>query len=92
MRAVVRTQEGVLELNYMWLPTWIGMSSTIKTNIERELRENIVGMTMDDDSLDAISKMVVDFLVDQNPHIEGLRDYLDGLKFVQFKSDDTKQG
>ena len=92
MRTVVRTQEGVLELNYMWLPTWIGMNTVIKPEIERELSKKIVGMVMSEDSLDAIHGMVIDHLVDGNPHVEGLRDYLDGLKFVHFKSNATQQG
>ncbi len=88
MRTVVRTQEGVLELNYMWLPTWIGMNGILKKQLEVELGEKIVGLEMTDDALDLIDQTVIDYLVEQNPHIEGLKDFLDGLKFVHFKMTD----
>lgn len=88
MRTVVPTEEGVLELNYLWLPTWIGINSILKKQIEDELGEKIVGLEMTDDTLNQIDEMVVDFLVEQNPHIEGLKDFLDGLKFVHFKMTD----
>jgi len=88
MRTVVRTQEGVLELNYMWLPTWIGMNSIVKADLERALGESIVGMEMSDDTLNKVNDMVIDHLVKTNEHIEGLGDYLDGLKFVHFKTQD----
>ena len=88
MRTVVRTQEGILELNYMWLPTWIGMNSIVKAELERELGKKVVGMEMTEDTLDQVNDMVIDHLVDTNTHIEGLKDYLDGLKFVHFKTQD----
>jgi len=88
MRTVVRTQEGVLELNYMWLPCWIGMNSILKADIERELSKRIVGLEMSKDTLDKIDQMIIDFLGEHNQHIEGLKDFLDGLKFVHFKMSD----
>jgi len=88
MRTVVRTQEGVLELNYMWMPTWIGMNSIIKSALEKALSEKIIGMTMDEDSLNKIDDMVIDFLTEYNSHVQGLREFLKGLKFVHFKAPD----
>jgi hypothetical protein len=87
MRAVVRTAKGILELNYMWLPTWIGMNSMIKAKLERELKAKVEGMEMSDENLDAINEMVLDHLEELNPTVDGLRDYLDGLKFVKFTGD-----
>jgi hypothetical protein len=87
MRAVVRTAKGILELNYMWHPTWIGMNSMIKAKLERELKAKVEGMEMSDENLDAINEMVLDHLEELNPTVDGLRDYLDGLKFVKFTGD-----
>lgn len=85
MRAVVHTEEGILELNWMWLPTWIGMNANLKASIEKELAEKVVGLSITEDNLDYIHGLVVDYLVKQNTFVEGLRDYLDSLKFVQYK-------
>ncbi len=89
MRTVVRTKEGVLELNYMWLPTWIGMNATLKKSVEDKLTDRIVGMEMTEESLDLIDALVIDCLLSMVPHVDGLRDYLEGLKFIQIKPGDA---
>jgi hypothetical protein len=87
VRTVVRTDAGVLELNWMWLPSWIGMSQTIKANIEKDLKNKIVGMDLSEESLDRIDAMVIEALNGYFPQIDGLKDYLDGLKFIRLKTD-----
>lgn len=89
MRTVVRTKEGVLELNYMWLPTWIGMNAALKKSVEDKLTDRIVGMEMTEESLDIIDTLVIDCLLGMVPHVDGLRDYLEGLKFIQIKPGDA---
>ncbi len=81
MRAVVLTDPGVLELNWAWLPTWIGMNGRLKQEIEKELEPKIVGLPLTEQSLDHINDMVLDLLEKRCP-LKGLRDYLDGLKFL----------
>jgi hypothetical protein len=80
MRFVLLEDNGVLTLNFMWLPTWIGMNASLKKEIEKALSEKFVGRPSTD--LDAMHEEVIDFLVTKFPHA-GLRDYLDGIKFVQ---------
>ena len=86
MRTVVLTEPGLLELNWSWLPTWIGMNSTLKKEIEVECAKGVVGKEATDATLEAINDQVIAFLESRFPNIEGLRDYLDGLKFVRFKT------
>ena len=83
MRTVVVTGPGVVELAYTWLPTWIGINASLKKEIEAALAEGIVGRALTEEVLDQIHEEVVDFLAKRFPYIEGLRDYLDSLKFVQ---------
>jgi len=90
MRAVVQTGDGVLELNWMWLPTWIGMNSALKARLEKELQAEIVGRELTEDALDEISNMVIEEIATMNPGIDGVQDYLDGLKFVRMF--DGKEG
>lgn len=81
MRAVTVDGRSVT-LNYMWLPTFIGMSTNVKKELERDLRSKIEGMDLTEENLDVIHEMVLDWLVGKYP-LPGLRDYLDGLKFVE---------
>lgn len=83
MRAVVNIGDGVVELNYMWLPTWIGMNSELKARMEAELRPKLEGQDLTDRTLDEANNMVLDFLEREFPALVGLRDYLDGLKFIE---------
>jgi len=83
MRAVVETDPGVLELNFMWLPTWIGMNSGLKKEIEEYLGKIIVGREMTEAVLDEAHDLVVAFLMGRFPEIHGLPAFLDGLRKVQ---------
>lgn len=83
MRAVVHTARGIIELNWMWLPTWIGMNANIKRDVEKKLSDLIVGMEITPDNLDRMHEMVIDEIVALNPSVDGLQEYLDGLKYVR---------
>lgn len=87
MRAIIRTREGVLELNWMWLPTWVGMNAQLKKAIESELADSVKGKPMTEPVLDEINEMVIDILERKSPHVTGLREYLDGLKFITLKDE-----
>lgn len=82
MRTVVLTDAGTLELNYMWLPTWVGLNARLKQKLERELAPQIEGRTATDKELDRINLLVIDEIVKECP-LPGVRDYLDGLKFIK---------
>lgn len=82
MQAIVITGPGQVELNWTWLPTWIGMNGALKKEIEKELSDKVIGRPLDEKSLAEINELVIDFLCTRCP-LTGLRDYLDGLKFVQ---------
>ncbi len=86
MRAVVSVGDGVLELNYMWLPTAIGMNSLLKQEMEKHLSEKIQGLTLDDRGLDQAHQLVVDFLEKKLPDVEGLARFLDGMKYLELRS------
>lgn len=81
MRAVIRTAPGVVELNWMWLPTFVGMNAKLKKELEERLAPKLEGQPLEA-ALDAAHEMVIDFLVEKFPAHPGLRDYLDALKYV----------
>jgi hypothetical protein len=82
MRLVQLTAPGRVEVNFMWLPTWLGINREAKEAIEKEL-SSVVGKPATEEVLDEFNERLLDLLATRYPSIQGLRDYLDGLKFVQ---------
>jgi len=82
MRLIVQTGPGTVELNYMWLPTWIGMNTSVKQEIEEAISPLLVGKDMSEETLEIAHEAVLDFLDKKYKGLEGLRDYLDAVKFV----------
>lgn len=83
MRFVQLTSPGQLALNSMWLPTWLGINVEATKAIHEQLASKVVGISATEENLDQINDMVIEVLVEKYPLVDGLRDYLDGLKFVR---------
>lgn len=75
-------EPGVLELNYMWLPTFLGMNTRFKQSVEQELAPKVAGRPLDEGLLEELDGLLIDLVTAKFP-FPGLRDYLDALKFVQ---------
>lgn len=82
MRLVDRTGPGQLGLNYMWLPTFIGMHTSLVAEIDAAVAKAVTGLPLDETSLDIAERAAHAFLEQRFPNIAGLFDYIDGLKFV----------
>ncbi len=81
MKTVVATDPGILELNFMWLPTWLGLNPHMKTELEAELRKRTEGRTMEE-GIEIGHQYVLDWVEAKFPHIQGLREYLAALDKV----------
>jgi hypothetical protein len=57
------------------------MNANLIREIEKEIGPDIIGKPMSEEMLDEASEKVIEFLEEKCP-IPGLRDYLDGLKFI----------
>ena len=87
MQLFVRTAPGQYELNFMWLPTWLGLNTTVYAELSRELEQVFVpGRVVDNQLLGEAEQVLYQFMARRFPDIEGLQDFLDGLKFVQVKN------
>jgi len=82
MRFVVRGGAGVVELNYMWLPTWLGQNHAFKKELEKEIGPTLVGRELTEDVLDETNALVIRYVLERYK-IPGLRHYLDGIKFIE---------
>jgi hypothetical protein len=83
MRLIERSGHGQLDLQFLWLPTWIGINSALKEEIERHMNPLFVGKDLTEDTLNEAHDALVDFLQKKFPNLPGLSDYLDALKFVR---------
>lgn len=81
MRVVVSVGKGVAELNWTWLPTFIGMDSFVRKEM-REVVRQFEGQELTEEVLDQAHKAVCAFLQERYATIHGLAAYLDGLKAV----------
>lgn len=78
----VQAEGNAVELNTMWLPTWLGHNAQLKRQLEQELAPRFVGKPLTDEVLEEAHQAVLEF-IQRNFKIEGLFDYLDGIKFVE---------
>lgn len=83
MRTIVVTGPGVIELNYMWLPTFLGMNSVLKREMEAELQKQMTGLLTDAKGLDRAHEIVVEYLQKKFPEIRGLDRFLDAMKYLE---------
>lgn len=95
MKAALITAPGVIEVNWQWLPTCIGMNAALQHKIIERVTPQLLGKDLpcDEETLERAHDLIVDVLVEEfGPAIEGLREYLDGLKFLRYVSDDKGAG
>jgi hypothetical protein len=95
MKFVIHTNPGQLELNWTWLPTWIGMNESLIREIEEKLRIDVVGKELTKELLEWAHCRVITILTEKFPLQRGLFDYLkfplqrglfdylEGIKFVR---------
>lgn len=82
MLLVQRTAPGHIELNWSWLPTWIGMNTALLRDIEDAVMPKLAGQALDDALLERAHNLVILYLQERYANIQGVDDYLDGIKFV----------
>jgi hypothetical protein len=58
------------------------MNNTVKQEIEEAVSPLLVGKDMSEEILDVAHEAVIDFLEKKFSGMDGLRDYLDAVKFV----------
>lgn len=83
MRLFERNAPNSIGLNYMWLPTWIGMNKALLKEIEDYVTPVLLGQELTDETLCKADEAAIQFLVQKFPDISGLFEYLDGLKYVE---------
>lgn len=91
MHAVTSPEPGVLEVNYMWLPAWIGINTPLLTEMGEVVRQATVGKTLHA-AVVAGHDAVVNFVVNKHPEIKGLRQYLNAMILVNIGGEENTKG
>jgi len=84
MRAVQVSKDGAIELNWMFLPTFIGQNYAVLKQLG-EFWEKAYpkGILFSDDELDELSDLTLVWLSERFPAITGLLPYLQAIKHVE---------
>jgi len=82
MRFIVPVAPGKLALNFMFLPTFIGMNSTLRAKMEKVLNEKIVGLPWTESTFDLANDAVIEYVQAEFAGLPGLKDYLEAVKYV----------
>ena len=87
MRVVHVAKDNVIELSWMWLPTFIGQNYHVLKNLESAWKDEFpAGVAITQSGLDEMHEFTIKWLCDQFP-IKGLGEYLRALKNVEESGD-----
>jgi hypothetical protein len=83
VRLVHKTESGKLELNWMWLPTCVGMNPAFVKDLDTRLRDLAVGRALTEELHDQMDATVIEAVCSYFPGVQGIDEYLNGLRHVK---------
>jgi len=84
VRFVIYTPEdAAVDLNHMWLPTWLGMNPEFKKEVEAHVNPLLVGKEPTKEVLDEAHEEVIQFILKKFSGIPGLEGYLRAVEHVK---------
>ena len=72
----------VVELNFMWLPTFIGQNPIVLKKLQADLEKSFIRKQMTEETLWSMHHKVISWLEKEFP-ISGIGDYLHAIEMVQ---------
>ena len=82
MRLVQFDDGGVIQLRWMWLPTFIGQNAGLLQQLRNALNKEFIHKEVNETLLDEIHEYVISWFVDK-VRIRGFREYLEGISSVK---------
>lgn len=81
-----RDNPNILEVAWMWLPTFIGQNTALLGELDHVLNARYIGpkpgeIVVDDQMLDEINNFTINWIVEKL-NIEGLEEYLRAVRHV----------
>jgi hypothetical protein len=83
MRLIVQIEPGVAEVNWTWLPSWLGLNSMFLKQLGEHLKPQLLNLRLDQGTLDLGHELAKNYIVSCFPNIEGLAGYLDAIRLVK---------
>ena len=85
MLSVIRVEAGVVGINYMWLPTWVGLNSVLLKDLENYVKQKALNKALTEDTLRELHGHVTEYLCQRFPKIRGLKTCLDAIEVVDYE-------
>jgi len=82
MRVAHIAKDGALELNWMWLPTFIGQNFGLMRELQGVWAARFKGQTPTEEILEEVHRFTINWL-QEKLKIPGLNDYLSAITKVQ---------
>ena len=85
MDLVIPTGDGNVEINFSWLPTWLGLNQPMLSQISSKMFESFVGRTIDAECIAQMNTEVIRLLCEEFSAINGLDTLLKALEHVRIE-------
>ena len=85
MDLVVPSIDGGLEINFSWLPTWLGLNQPMLRVIDAGLQESFQGRAFTPELMAEMNQKVIELLVKEFPAIKGLDQLLSAVAHVRIE-------
>ena len=85
MDLVVPSVDGGLEINFSWLPTWLGLNQPMLKVLDAGLQEAFQGRKFTPELMVEMNQKVIELLTQEFPAIKGLDKLLSALAHVRIE-------
>ncbi|CAB4131219.1 hypothetical protein UFOVP276_163 [uncultured Caudovirales phage] len=82
MRVVNEVEPGVIELNFMWLPTFISQNVPLMKELKRDLEKTFLREQVTEETLNSMHASVIMWLEQRFP-FDGVGKYLHAIEEVK---------
>jgi len=83
MLLVVATDPETVEINYTWLPTWLGLNAQLLDRLAKKVRATSVGKPLTPELLYRVHEGIIAALAQEFPSMENLDLHLRSLENVR---------
>lgn len=83
---MAKDNSGALELNWMWLPTFIGQNYAVMRELEKVWRERFTGVSFTPETEETTLRRIHDFTIQwltERFKINGLKEYLSAIENIK---------
>lgn len=83
MHLCVSRKNGVIEVNFSWMPYFMALDKTLQETIVEKLKKIAPGEQVTDELLFRLDAVIIETVNQRYPEFVGIGDYLKALKHVR---------